>query len=42
MCLGLGVQPGVPHLVLLPELVELVVVNGKLDKVRVVALDSEV
>lgn len=38
----LGVQAGVLHLVLLPELVELVVVNGELDKVQVVALDAEV
>lgn len=37
-----GVQAGIPHLVLLPELMELVVVNGKLDKVQVIALDAEV
>lgn len=39
---GFGVQTGIPHLVLLPELMELVTVDGKLDKVQVVALDAEV
>lgn len=38
----LGLQAGVLHLVLLPELVELVAVNGKLDEVQVIALDAEV
>lgn len=35
-------QARIPHLILLPELVELVIVNGKLDEVQVVALDTEV
>lgn len=39
---GLGVQAGMPHLVFLPELVELLAVDGKFDKVQVVALNAEV
>lgn len=39
---GFGAQAGIPHLVLLPELVELVAVDGKLDEVQVIALDPEV
>lgn len=31
-----------PHLVFLPELVELLAVDGKFDKVQVVALNAEV
>lgn len=42
MCLGFGVQVAIPHLVFLPELVELLTIDGKLDKVQVVALDAEV
>lgn len=39
---GFGVQAGIPHLVFLPELVELLAVDGKFDEVQVVALDAEV
>lgn len=42
MCLVFRVRAGILHLVLLPELVELVAVNGKLDEVQVIALDAEV
>ena len=42
MCSGLGCRLRFPHLVFLPELVELLIINGKLDKVQVVALDAEV
>lgn len=42
MAWGFGTQTGIPHLVLLPELMELVVVNGKLDEVQVIALDAKV
>lgn len=38
----LGCRLGVLHLVLFPELMELITVNGKLDKMQVVALDAEV
>ena len=42
MCSGLGCRLQFPHLVFLPELVELLTIDGKLDKVQVVALDAEV
>lgn len=42
MCLLLRGRAGILHLVLLPELVKLVAVNGKLDEVQVIALDAEV
>lgn len=32
----------IPHLILLPQLMELVTVNGELDKVQVIALNAEV
>lgn len=31
-----------PHLVLLPELLELIVVDGKLDEVQIIALNAEI
>lgn len=36
------VRAGILHLVLLPELVELIAVNGKLDEMQVIALNAEV
>lgn len=42
MCLVFRVWAGILYLVLLPELVELITVNGKLDKVQVIALNAEV
>lgn len=42
MCLGFGAGDRIPHLVLLPELMELVTVDSELDKVQVITLDTEV
>lgn len=39
---GLVYRLQFPHLVFLPELVELLTIDGKLDKVQVIALDAEV